>query len=347
MLAAAVIDQDFPCSGKPVWAIAKSGVFAIDLATGIIYRQSAIPYGANWVIHSKNNIYNPPIPTGGVTDVTASSPLTSSGGLTPNIAIPAASSSNDGYLSSADWNAFNNKLGSVPDSSTTVKGVAKLSVAPVSSTDPIAVGDNDTRMTNARTPTAHALSHVNGTDDIQDASGSQKGLLSSTDWNTFNNKLGPGTVNYGIAYSGTVTHSQNETSARALVSFTIPAGTLEVGDMVMIEFVTRKTSGSGSNTFQCKVDSAAGTGGTILAQYSQTAIQSFNGLGRFLVTGASAEIGWAAINGNAYGVAAVDTTSIALPIANAIYINMVNQKNTGTDLFDLRAANVRIVKYRP
>lgn len=33
-----------------------------------------------------------------------------------------------------------------PDASTSVKGISKLSVAPVSSTDPIAVGDNDTRV---------------------------------------------------------------------------------------------------------------------------------------------------------------------------------------------------------
>ncbi len=45
----------------------------------------------------------------GVTNVTASLPLTSSGGATPNIAIPVASGSADGYLSSTDWNTFNNK----------------------------------------------------------------------------------------------------------------------------------------------------------------------------------------------------------------------------------------------
>jgi hypothetical protein len=41
------------------------------------------------------------------------------------------------------------------DASTTVKGIAKLSTAPASPTDPIAVGTNDSRMTDARTPTAH------------------------------------------------------------------------------------------------------------------------------------------------------------------------------------------------
>jgi len=74
------------------------------------------------------------------------------------------------------------------DASTTVKGITKLSVAPVSATDPIAVGDNDARNSNARTPTAHASTHTNGTDDIQNATTAQKGLLTAADWNTFNAK---------------------------------------------------------------------------------------------------------------------------------------------------------------
>lgn len=38
---------------------------------------------------------------------------------------------------------------------------------------------NDARLSDARTPTAHASSHVNGTDDIQDATASQKGLMTA------------------------------------------------------------------------------------------------------------------------------------------------------------------------
>lgn len=41
--------------------------------------------------------------------VTASSPLSSSGGTTPNITIQQAGASQDGYLSSTDWNTFNSK----------------------------------------------------------------------------------------------------------------------------------------------------------------------------------------------------------------------------------------------
>lgn len=46
---------------------------------------------------------------GSVTSVTATAPITSSGGTTPNIAMVAASGSNDGYLRAADWLTFNNK----------------------------------------------------------------------------------------------------------------------------------------------------------------------------------------------------------------------------------------------
>ncbi|WP_374073637.1 hypothetical protein [Bdellovibrio bacteriovorus] len=48
---------------------------------------------------------------GGVTSVTASTPLSSSGGATPNITISQANTTTDGYLSSTDWNTFNSKLG--------------------------------------------------------------------------------------------------------------------------------------------------------------------------------------------------------------------------------------------
>jgi hypothetical protein len=47
---------------------------------------------------------------GGVTSVTATSPLSSSGGSTPDISISQSSTSSDGYLSSTDWNTFDGKF---------------------------------------------------------------------------------------------------------------------------------------------------------------------------------------------------------------------------------------------
>lgn len=49
------------------------------------------------------------LPASGVTSVTASSPLFSSGGATPNLTIQFANSTQAGALSAADWNTFNGK----------------------------------------------------------------------------------------------------------------------------------------------------------------------------------------------------------------------------------------------
>lgn len=49
---------------------------------------------------------------GTVTAVTASAPLNSTGGSTPDISISQSGVATDGYLSSVDWNTFNNKQAS-------------------------------------------------------------------------------------------------------------------------------------------------------------------------------------------------------------------------------------------
>ena len=48
--------------------------------------------------------------SGSVTAVTATAPVVSSGGTTPVISMAAATTSVNGYLTSTDWNTFNNKL---------------------------------------------------------------------------------------------------------------------------------------------------------------------------------------------------------------------------------------------
>jgi hypothetical protein len=52
----------------------------------------------------------PVLPSTIVESVTATAPLTSSGGANPDIAIPQATASADGYLDSADWSTFNGKF---------------------------------------------------------------------------------------------------------------------------------------------------------------------------------------------------------------------------------------------
>ena len=64
--------------------------------------------------------------TGYLTAVTATSPLSSSGGTTPNITIAQATTSANGYLSSTDWNTFNGKQNAITLTTTGSSGVSTL-----------------------------------------------------------------------------------------------------------------------------------------------------------------------------------------------------------------------------
>jgi len=63
--------------------------------------------------------------SGTVTNVIATTPLSSTGGTTPTISMPAATTSVSGYLTSTDWTTFNSKqaaLGFTPYSATNPSG---------------------------------------------------------------------------------------------------------------------------------------------------------------------------------------------------------------------------------
>jgi hypothetical protein len=116
----------------------------------------------------------------------------SSATATHTFNLPTASATNRGALSSADWTTFNNKtsnLGTV------------TSVGLSSATSGVTIGS--TPVTTSGTITL----------SIATASGSQNGLLSSTDWTTFNSKqnaltnpvTGTGTTNYLPKFTGSTT----------------------------------------------------------------------------------------------------------------------------------------------
>jgi len=85
----------------------------------------------------------------------AKAPLASPALTGTPTAPTAAAATNSTQLATTAFVIANGASGGAADASTTVKGVAKLATAPAVAADPIAVGDNDPRNTNARTPTAH------------------------------------------------------------------------------------------------------------------------------------------------------------------------------------------------
>jgi len=71
---------------------------------------------------------------GGVTSVTGTAPVVSSGGANPAISMAAATTSVNGYLTSTDWTTFNNKTsntGTVTSVAATVPSVFSIANSPI------------------------------------------------------------------------------------------------------------------------------------------------------------------------------------------------------------------------
>ena len=183
--------------------------------------------------------------TAPVTSVTGTSPVVSSGGTTPAISMPAATTSVSGYLTSTDWNTFNNKqaagtyvnsvsgtTGRITSTGGTTpvidlaSGVATAGTTGSSTLIPVVTIDTYGRVTSITTASnpQGTVTSVTGTAPVVSsggatpaismaaATGSVNGYLTSTDWTTFNNK-GSGSVTSvsgtgtvnGLTLTGTVT----------------------------------------------------------------------------------------------------------------------------------------------
>jgi hypothetical protein len=100
---------------------------------------------------------------GTVTSVTATPPLSvTNGSTTPQISLAQASSSTNGFLSSADWTTFNNKQNGLANANATTSGI-------LTSADWTTFNNKQNGLANANATTS--------------------GILTSADWTTFNNKF--------------------------------------------------------------------------------------------------------------------------------------------------------------
>jgi len=190
------------------------------------------------------------ISVGTVTSVTGTSPVVSSGGATPAISMPAATTSVSGYLTSTDWTTFNGKQ----PAGTYVTSVAATS--PVTSSG-------------GTTPTIA----------MPAATTSVSGYLTSADWTTFNNK-GNGTV---TSVTGT---APVVSSGGATPAISMPAATGSVnGYLTSTDWTTFNNKGAGTVTsvaatvpsFLSISGSPITTSGTLALSYSGTALPVANG----------------------------------------------------------------------
>lgn len=157
-----------------------SGVTSLNGQTGAL----TLVAGSNITITPGTGTLTIDATAGGtVTAVTASAPLASSGGATPDISIQLADSTHDGYLSSTDWNTFNNKQAALTLGNLTDVGTDGITITGGAGS---VIGSG-----------VSISQHV--------ADSTHNGYLSSTDWNTFNSKQPSGS--YITALTGDVSAS--------------------------------------------------------------------------------------------------------------------------------------------
>lgn len=183
----------------------------------VLAKASDADYDTEWVTGGGGS---------GVTSVTATAPLSSTGGTTPDISISQADTTTDGYLSSTDWNTFNDKLGTIP----TLQQVTDQPSGNTTTNDIIA--NQFTSGVPLSTPsgtlgmTAISLSEPTASWEVALIDNSLSfGDLSGT----YNKIKPPATITNGISTlpntTGYLANSVNGVAALADGSITIPVGT--------------------------------------------------------------------------------------------------------------------------
>ena len=150
--------------------------------------------------------------TSALLGLSANTPLVSSGGRTPTLSMPGATSSVDGYLKSTDWVIFNSK------------GNGNGTVLSVRATSPVlSTGGTD--------PTI----------SIPAASASTSGYLTSTDWATFNAKADSTSSVTAVNASSPIVSSGGRTPT---VSMTAATSSVD-GYLKAVDWVTFNSKGNG------------------------------------------------------------------------------------------------------
>lgn len=149
--------------------------------------------------------------------ISTTSPLSGGGDLSANrtLSISQATTSTDGYLTSTDWNTFNGKQSALVSgtniktvNSNSLLGSGNVSVGTVTNVSALTIGTTGTDLSSSvATGTTTPVITLN----VPTASATNRGVLSSSDWTTFNGKqnaltnpvTGTGTNNEIAAFNST------------------------------------------------------------------------------------------------------------------------------------------------
>lgn len=179
------------------------------------------------------------ISVGTVTSVAASAPLSSSGGTTPNITISQATTSTNGFLTSTDWNTFNDKA-------STASVALKLNIS-----DTAAMMSKSFRTTTQVNDTTFTINRPDGTKDTIALSVQ----VPSTSQLVYNTALTTD-ADYSLGLSDTYVQLVSTSTPRTL---TLPAASTCLGRVVILN--SKVGGGSGWTSTQTIYTTYPTTGG--------------------------------------------------------------------------------------
>lgn len=127
-----------PNLSMPAATTAVSGYLTSTDWTTFNAKQAALVSGTNIKTVNSTSLLGSGDVSVGVTSVTGTAPVVSSGGATPAISMAAATTSVSGYLTSTDWTTFNNK-GSVTSVAASVPSFLSIAGSPITSSGTLAI----------------------------------------------------------------------------------------------------------------------------------------------------------------------------------------------------------------
>ena len=212
------------------------GELLIGNTTGNTLTKATLTAGTGITITNGNgSISIDAINNGTVTSVTATSPVASTGGATPDISMPAATTSVSGYLTSTDWTTFNSKgSGTVTSVAATVPSFLSVTGSPITTSGTLAI-----------TLSGTALPIANGGTGATTLAGASIATYSGIE-TLANKRIDPRVLSVASASSVTPTIADYDeyafTALAATLTINAPVGTPLDGNTIIFRFLDNGTS---------------------------------------------------------------------------------------------------------